>query len=357
MLANCSLSCGVDFPRIGLGTYKMNETDLNIAIPSALDAGYRMFDTAAGYKNETALSRILNRELEKREMKRSSIFITSKLKPADHGYDKTIACLTTSANIFGGYIDLFLIHWPGASKLAPTSEKNMLLRAESWNALQDAYEKTDMVRAIGVSNYTIRHLEVMKDDPNYRLAPMINQYELHLLHHPLDLEDYCREHSIHLQSYSTFGCGALLNPSHQSIQGILPQLYEIYRNLQLSSFSSSRYSSLSDSIIPLKYDRSETLEPCVPCLSSPTSPSLPSASQIISQISLLWALSKGFSVIPKSCNPEHILDNYMPLRILIEGDGGGDGYALTRSDMDFLDAIAGERGAGEKLCWDPSIVL
>ena len=122
---------------IGLGLYKMTEADLERAIPAALDAGYRLFDTAAVYRNEEAFARILRENLEVRGIPRSAVFVTTKLSPRTQGLLRAPKGLEESLQKLAPlhYVDLLLIHWPGAAKIPPSSSENRKMRLESWNYL------------------------------------------------------------------------------------------------------------------------------------------------------------------------------------------------------------------------------
>jgi diketogulonate reductase-like aldo/keto reductase len=313
---------GTTMPWIGLGTYKMNEADLERAIPIALDLGYRLFDTAVGYRNEAFLSRILKRELPLRGLSRSSIFITSKIRPADHGYDRTLASLRQSAAHFDGYVDLYLIHWPGAAKLSPDDERNATLRHESWFALQEALKEGRCVRAIGVSNFAVKHLRQLSEHPSFEIAPLVNQYELHPSYHPLGLVEYCHEHQIHLQSYSTLGTGQLLTETYRQTNPFLETMIR-------------KYSSILCEI-----SREQSPLPS----SSPLEPSDLSASTVLASVYLAWARQSSFSAIPKSLDSSHLRSNLLSQLL-----------SLSDEEMSALDQIQEQRQ--EKFCWDPQIVL
>jgi diketogulonate reductase-like aldo/keto reductase len=299
---------GVEMPQVGLGTYQMNESDLATAIPASLDEGYRCFDTAASYRNEQHLGEILHRELASRGLFRRDVFITSKLRPADHGYESAKKALATSAMFLGGYVDLFLIHWPGVAKKSPSDTGHSAKRAESWRALQDALDEGVHVRAIGVSNYNISHLEDMLQDPHYRTTPMVNQVEIHPAHHPVDLTEYCNERGIHIQAYSSLGRGELLKPE---IVKTFPKLIEIATNkCQITA------SDLSSPLV------------------------------LLPALYLKWAVQRGFSVIPKSVSPGRIRANYQAC--MTHDD-------LTIEEMEYIDGM--QDSMAVKYCWDASVVL
>ena len=360
------LSNGVEMPSVGLGTYQMNSADLETALPAALDAGYRAFDTAASYKNEKFIGEILSRELLKRNLTREDVFITTKLRPADQGYDKALAALCTSAGLLGGYVDLFLIHWPGAAKLSPGDDRNRLRRVESWRALQDAYTlnrkltahssdqcRSDSddncyndsnsdngacsnetvqddnslpdlsaaeealkrrlrgayVRAIGVSNFTVRHLDTLAAAPDILICPHVNQCELHPAYHPEDLREYCRQHSIHLQAYSSLGCGALLA---DSFLDRFPQIHHM-AGKRIQSLIATEVNNAELKCRTPCNDSSDVLSMPVPVPVPITAPEA-AADHLLRTctvgVYLRWARQHGYSIIPKSRTPQRIRDNF-----------------------------------------------
>lgn len=314
------LSNGVEMPQVGLGTYQMSESDLATAIPASLDEGYRCFDTAASYRNEQYLWAILQQELERRGLTRGDIFITSKLRPADHGYDLAKNAIVKSAQLLGGYIDLFLVHWPGVAKKSPDDKIHSTIRAESWRALQDAVDEGVYVRAIGVSNYNISHMEDMSRDSKFRILPMVNQVEIHPAHHPVDLISYCMEREIHIQAYSSLGRGELLKTE---VLEKFPRLLEI----------ASSKCAIADSTAP---------------------------SSLLAALYLKWAVQRGFSVIPKSVSPARIRANYLACVLQVDDTSKrhipSNGFnSLTDEEIEYINGI--QSFIPVKYCWDSSVVL
>ena len=137
----------VKIPVIGLGTWQTNNDDDGInAIMTALDAGYRLIDTAQGYYNEEAVGKAVKRS----GIPRDEIFITSKLDNQMHGYDNTMKSFEQTLNkLETDYVDLFLIHWPNPLKFRSTWQQT---NADTWRAFEELYE-AGKIRAIGVSNF------------------------------------------------------------------------------------------------------------------------------------------------------------------------------------------------------------
>lgn len=151
-------------PAIGFGTYPLKGPDGIEAITSALDCGYRLLDTALNYGNETEVGEAIRRS----GLVRDEIQVASKLPGRHHAYDEAVASLRGSLERLGlDHLDLYLIHWPN-----PSVDRY----AEAWRALVDL-QKEGLVRSIGVSNFTEKHLHRIIDDTG--VTPAVNQIELH----------------------------------------------------------------------------------------------------------------------------------------------------------------------------------
>jgi len=193
------LNNGVEMPWFGLGVFKVEEgPELVEAIKSAIKAGYRSIDTAAIYGNEKAVGEGIRAGIEATGISREELFITSKVWNADQGYESTIAAYEESLKKLElDYLDLYLVHWPVEGKYKDT-----------WKALETLY-KEERVRAIGVSNFQIHHLQdVMKDA---EIKPMINQVEYHPRLTQKELQAFCKEQGIQMEAWSPLMQGQLLD--------------------------------------------------------------------------------------------------------------------------------------------------
>ncbi|MBU5271667.1 aldo/keto reductase [Staphylococcus caprae] len=180
------LNNGYPMPSIGLGVYKISDEEMDNVVKTALDVGYRAFDTAYFYGNEVALGKALNNS----EMNRDELFITSKLWNDYQGYDSTIEYFNRSLENLGlDYIDLFLIHWP--------CEKDGLF-IESYKALEKLYEE-GKVKAIGVCNFKEHHLKKLMDATD--VVPQVNQIELHPYFNQKEVQEFCDEHDIKVTAW------------------------------------------------------------------------------------------------------------------------------------------------------------
>lgn len=176
---------GHRLPSIGLGTWQLNGSVAREAIHTALEAGYRLIDTAAMYQNE----REVGEAIREAEIRREEIFVTTKLNNPDHGYEAALKAFDRSMEKLAlDYVDLYLIHWPVES-----------LRQETWRALVKIREE-GRARSIGVSNYTVRHLEDLRAKSD--VIPVVNQVEFHPWVLQRELLNYCQKHDIVLEAYS-----------------------------------------------------------------------------------------------------------------------------------------------------------
>jgi methylglyoxal/glyoxal reductase len=193
-----TLNNGVKMPWFGLGVFKVEEgPELINAVKSAIKHGYRSIDTAAIYENEEGVGQGIREAIEETGISREDLFVTSKVWNADLGYESTIAAYETSLAKLGlDYLDLYLIHWPVEGKYK-----------EAWRALETLY-KEGRVKAIGVSNFQIHHLEDLMKDAG--IKPVINQVEYHPRLTQKELQAFCQKHDIQLEAWSPLMQGQLL---------------------------------------------------------------------------------------------------------------------------------------------------
>lgn len=237
-----TLHNGVKMPWFGIGVFKVEEgPELVHAIKTAIKHGYRSVDTAAIYGNEAGVGQGIREGMKEAGISREDLFITSKVWNADLEYESTIAAYETSLNKLGlEYLDLYLIHWPVEGKYK-----------DAWRALETLY-KEGRVKAIGVSNFQIHHLEnLMKDT---EIKPVVNQVEYHPRLTQKELQSFCRKHDIQMEAWSPLMQGQLLD--HDVLKEIAN-----------------------------KYDKS------------------------IAQIILRWDLQNGIVTIPKSTKEHRIIEN------------------------------------------------
>ena len=191
------LARGLPMPVIGLGVWQAADgEEVKQAIAWALQTGYRLIDTAKIYGNEEGVGSAITEASVSRE----DIFLTTKLWNTDQGYESALHAIDQSlARLKQEYVDLYLVHWP-------SEDKNT--RQESWKAMEEI-RAAGKAKAVGVSNYTIEHLEEMKNYTN--IMPEVNQVEFHPFKYDARLLNYCREHNIVLEAYSPLARGLKLH--------------------------------------------------------------------------------------------------------------------------------------------------
>jgi len=193
-----TLNNKVSMPQLGLGVWQAQEGgEVELAVKTALENGYRLIDTAAIYGNEVGVGMTIKGS----GISREDLFVTTKLWNDHQGYDSTLQAFDDSLQRLGmDYIDLYLIHWPmpGLGKFV-----------ESWRAMERLYEDK-RVRAIGVSNFKPEHLrELLK---TATIVPSVNQIELHPKLQQRETRNFCEEQGIKIESYSPIMRGSeLLN--------------------------------------------------------------------------------------------------------------------------------------------------
>ena len=194
-----TLHNGVNMPWFGLGVFKVSEGGEVIdAVRTAIINGYRSIDTAAAYGNEEGVGQGIREGLAEAGITREELFITSKVWNSDLGYESTLAAYETSLKNLGlDYLDLYLIHWPFEGKYK-----------EAWRALETLY-KENRVKAIGVSNFHIHHLEELLKDAE--ITPMVDQVEYHPFLTQAELHTFCKAHDIQLEAWSPLMQGKLLD--------------------------------------------------------------------------------------------------------------------------------------------------
>lgn len=181
---------GTSAPAVGFGTHALTRDEGVAAIVSALEAGYRLLDTAVNYGNEEEVGEAIRRS----GVPRDQIRVTSKIPGRHHGYDDAIASTKESLSRLGlDYLDIHLIHWPN-----PSVGKYV----EAWSALVDL-QKQGLVRSVGVSNFTEQHLQRIIDDSG--VTPALNQIELHPYFPQAEMREVHERLGIRTEAWSPLG--------------------------------------------------------------------------------------------------------------------------------------------------------
>jgi diketogulonate reductase-like aldo/keto reductase len=240
MVTTLKLNNGMQIPQIGYGVFQVPPKETAEHVKDALAAGYRLIDTAQGYHNEEGVGQALRET----DVPRDEIFVTTKLTNSEHGRDKALRAFDKSMDKLGlDVLDLFLIHWP-----LPMYDQYV----ETWQAFKEILD-SGRVKAIGVSNFKIPHLQRLIDETG--TVPALNQVELHPWFPQTELREFHDQHGIVTESWGPIGQG----------KGVLeePTLAEIAQETGKSA----------------------------------------------AQVVLRWHVQNGLVAIPKSVNPDRIRQN------------------------------------------------
>lgn len=180
-----TLANGITLPYLGFGVYTLTDKAEGIAaMQSALDVGYRLFDTAAYYKNE----QIVGEFLAQTNVPREQIMVTTKIWPRDYGYTSAKKAFQESATKLGlSYIDVYLLHWAAEGY------------EETWRALEELYHD-GFVGVIGVCNFLPHHIDHLMETAH--IQPMLDQLEIHPYWQPQDTYQYLQTKKIALQAWA-----------------------------------------------------------------------------------------------------------------------------------------------------------
>ena len=195
-----AMNNGIQIPQLGFGVFLIPAEETEKAVSEALSAGYRLIDTAQGYRNEEGVGAAM----ASAGIQRDELFITTKLTNSEQGYDKALRAFDESMNKLGiDVLDLFLIHWP-----QPMFDQYV----ETWQAFERLLAD-GRVLSIGVSNFEIAHLERLLTETD--VVPAVNQVELHPEFPQEELREFHAEHGILTESWGPLGQGkGLLENPH-----------------------------------------------------------------------------------------------------------------------------------------------
>ncbi len=189
------LNNGSSMPRVGFGVWQVRDDETEAVVTTALEAGYRSIDTATLYGNEAAVGAAIRRSAIPRE----ELFVTTKVWNSDQGREATLRAYDESLRLLGlERVDLYLIHWPIAGRD---------LYVETWKAFEELYQQ-GRIGAIGVSNFTVAHLQRLLDE--CEIVPAVNQVELNPYLQQRELRVFHAQHGICTEAWAPIGKGGPL---------------------------------------------------------------------------------------------------------------------------------------------------
>ncbi|HMQ59051.1 MAG TPA: aldo/keto reductase [Flavilitoribacter sp.] len=199
-----TLSNGVQIPKLGLGTWFINNNDVVQAVKDAVEIGYRHIDTAQAYQNEYGVGE----GVRACGVKRADLFVTTKLAAEVKSFKEAAASIDASLKTLGlDYIDMMIIHSPRPWMEFHDEDPYFEGNREAWSALEEAY-KAGKLRAIGLSNFEKADLDNILG--SCTVQPMVNQVLAHISNTPKELIQYCKDNGILVEAYSPIGHGELM---------------------------------------------------------------------------------------------------------------------------------------------------
>ena len=243
-----TLSNGVKIPKLGLGTWFIDNRNAASAVKEAVKIGYRHLDTAQAYGNEEGVGEGIRTS----GVSRDELFVTTKLAAEVKSYEKAVEAIDGSLKTMGlDHLDLMIIHSPQPWREFRAEDRYFAGNRESWRALEDAYE-AGRLRAIGVSNFEREDIDNLLGACDVK--PMVNQILVHIANTPNELISYSQQQELLVEAYSPIAHGELLK--------------------------NERVREIAD-----KYDVS------------------------VPQLSIRYTLQLGLLPLPKTENPEHMKSN------------------------------------------------
>ena len=214
-----TLSNGVKIPKLGLGTWFIDDDKAGDTVKEAVKLGYRLIDTAQAYGNE----RGVGEGVRNCGLPRNEIFVTSKVAAEAKSYESAAVSIDETLSKMGlDYIDMMIIHSPQPwEKVNQSEDRYVNGNREAWKALEDSY-KAGKLKAIGLSNFRIGDIENILEV--CEIKPMVNQILLHISNTPLELVEYCQGKDIIVEAYSPIAHGEIL---HQREIAVIAEKYGV----------------------------------------------------------------------------------------------------------------------------------
>ncbi|KAL6267388.1 hypothetical protein P5V15_000463 [Pogonomyrmex californicus] len=298
------LPTGQRMPILGFGTWNASGEELEVALNAALEAGYRHIDTAAVYENENIIGNVLKKWLDSGKIKRSDLFIVTKVPPSFNRFEDIEKCLKKSlANLQLDYLDLYLIHTPFAyvnagEVLHPFNEKGEIIidvntdHSQIWSAMEKQVIE-GRIKAIGLSNFNIAQVERVLNNAKLPISNL--QVELHVYFQQKELVEFCQKNNISITAYAPLGTRGFVKKIGKA--NTIPDLLE---NLIVRKIAE-------------KYRKTPA------------------------QVLLKHIIQKGIITIPKSTNPTRIKENFQ----LFD-------WQLQAEDINKLNAL--DMGESARIC-------
>lgn len=306
------LSTGALMPSLGLGTWQSSKKDVQTAVQTALNIGYRSIDTAFAYGNEADIGEVLQDYISQGKIKRSELFITTKLAMTFHKRERVTESLKKSLTALKlDYVDLFLIHIPcGAQKSDTTdapkfSESNTIYAdgtdlLDTWRGMEDVFN-AGLAKAIGLSNVNTKQIDRIYNAASVK--PHNVQNECHLYFQQKSIVELCQKYNISFTSYSPLGSPGRLS-------------YKV-----ISKNWPTPGDSLED---PIVVELSKRFK------------------KTPAQVLLRWGIQRGLAVIPKSVTPVRVEENFQIFDFnLTDADMKALGSVTINQRLFLQDFIAG----------------
>ncbi|XP_050232428.1 NADP-dependent D-sorbitol-6-phosphate dehydrogenase [Mercurialis annua] len=291
-MAAITLNNGIKMPIIGLGVWRMDGKAIRDLIINAIQIGYRHFDCAADYQNEKEVGEALAEAFQSGLVKREDLFITTKLWNSDHGH-VIEACKDSLKKLQLEYLDLYLVHFPVATKHTGVGTTSSALDEDgvldidttisletTWHAMEDLVSM-GLVRSIGISNYDIF---LTRDCLAYsKVKPAVNQIETHPYFQRESLVKFCQKHGICVTAHTPLG-GSVANTEW--------------------------FGSVS-------------------CLDDPVLKGLAEKyKKTVAQVVLRWGIQRNTVIIPKSSKIERLKENFQVFE-----------FELSKEDMELIKSV------------------
>ncbi|KAH8650950.1 NADP-dependent oxidoreductase domain-containing protein [Tricladium varicosporioides] len=287
-------------PPIGLGTFRLKGEAVRSSIREAISLGYRHIDTAGIYHNEEDIGEVLQElyntpsNSSNKRVSRQDLWLTSKVSPYDMKSPRQ-ALLKSLSALQTPYLDLYLIHWPALARKPAASPINKQLRFEAWKVLNEAKQE-GLVRNIGVSNFTVAHIQELVDESEFGFKDAWVQMEIHPWYwrDAATINEQFKQHRVKITGYALLAEGKLLLKEERDA------IDEIADRLVISRV----------------------------------------------QVVLAWAMRRDWGVLVRSVDRKHLTFNLDAIRIV---------DYLTLEDCEAIEGMTTMQ-TEEKRCWDPRFV-